>query len=39
MKLSCHDISNHVPYVTKTIQDNDVADRIGLVYAEIEIKL
>ena len=39
MKLSCCDISNHVPSVTKTRQDNDVTDLISLVYAEIENEL
>ena len=39
MKLSCHDQSNQVQSVTKTRQDNDVSNRISLVYAKIETKL
>lgn len=38
-KLTCHDRSNHVWSVTKTKQDNDVIDCIGLVYAKIETEL
>ena len=39
MKLSCYDQSNRVPSMTKIWQDNDVTNRIGLVYAEIEFEL
>ena len=39
MKLSCRDISNHVPSMMKTKQDKDVIDCMGLVYVEIEIEL
>lgn len=38
-KLSYHDQSNQVWFVTKTKQDNDMADRVGLVYIETETKL
>ena len=37
-KLSCHDWSNRVWFVMKVRQNNDMADRIGLVYVEIEIE-
>ena len=36
MKLTCCDQSDRVRYVTKTKKDNNVTDRIGLVYVEIE---
>ena len=39
MKLSCHDRSNRVRYVTKIRQDNDMIDRNGAVYAKNEIEL
>ena len=38
-KLSCRDRLDHVRPMTKTRQDNDVIDHIGLVYTEIEIEL
>ena len=34
LKQSCCDWSDQVRYVTKTKKDNDVTDRIGLVYVE-----
>ena len=39
IKLSCHDRLNQIRFVTKTIQDNNVTNHIGLVYAETEIEL
>lgn len=39
MKLSCHDQYDQVQFVKKTRHDNDVIDRIGLVYAEIETEM
>ena len=36
-ELSCR--SNRVWFVKKTKQDNDVTNRIGLVYVETEIEL
>ena len=39
MKLSCSDRSDYVRYVTKTRQDNNVNDHIGLGYAETENEL
>ena len=39
IKLSYHDQSDHVRYVTKIRSDNDMIDRMGLVYAEIKIEL
>ena len=38
MKLNCHDRFDKVQYLTKTIQDNDVIDPIGVVYGEIRIE-
>ena len=37
--LNYHDLSNWVSFLTKTKQDNDVTNRIGLVYIETEIEL
>lgn len=39
MKLSCHGRSGWVRSVMKTRLENDVIDRIGLVYVEIKIEL
>ena len=39
MKLSFHEWSEWVWSMIKTNQDNDVTNRIGLVYAETEIEL
>ena len=39
MKLSCCDQSNYMCAVTKTRQDNNVTDRIGLVYVGNDTKL
>ena len=39
MKLSCHDQSDQMSFMTKTCQDNDVTDHINLVYAKIEFEL
>ena len=38
-KLNCHDWSDKLRFVTKTIQDNDVTNHIDVVYAEIGIEL
>ena len=38
-KLNCWDLSNHVWFVMKTKLDNDVTNRISLVYAETKIEL
>lgn len=38
-KMSYRDWSDQVLSMTKTRQDKDVNDRIGLAYAKIEIKL
>ena len=38
-KLICHDQSNQVWSVTKTREDNNMIDHIGLVYVEIKTKL
>lgn len=38
-KKSFHDWLNQVWSFTKTKQDNDVTDHIGLVYVEIEVEL
>ena len=38
-KLSYRDQSNHVRYVMKTGQNNNVTNCIGLVYAETDIEL
>lgn len=37
--LSCRTRSDRMHSMTKTRQDNDVIDHIGLVYSEIEIEL
>ena len=39
MKLSCHDQSKRVSFVTKTRQDNNMTDRIGAMYTENNTKL
>ena len=39
MKLNCHDWSGKVRYLRKMTQDNDVIDRIGVVYTENETEL
>ena len=39
MKLSCSDRLDRVWFVTKTRQNNDVIDCIGVVYAETKTKL
>ena len=39
MKLICRGWSNWVQYVTKTRQDSDMTDGIGLVYIETDTKL
>ena len=39
MKLSCHDRSNQVRSMTKSWQDNDVTDHIGLLYVETKTQL
>ena len=39
MKLSYSDRSDRVQFVTKTKQNNDVTDCIGVVYVETETKL
>ena len=39
MKLSCFDQLDYVHSVTKTRQDNDMIDHIGLVYTKIDIEL
>ena len=39
MKLSYRDRSDHVQSVTRTKKDNDVTNRIGLVYAKNNIEL
>ena len=39
MKLSCHDQPDWVQSSMKTRLDNNITDRIGLVYAKIEINL
>ena len=39
MKLKCNDWLNQVLSLLKTRWDNDVNDRIGLVYAEIKTQL
>ena len=33
MKLNCYDPSNKVQSMIKTKQDNDMIDRMGVVYA------
>ena len=38
IKLSCCDRLDRVQSVTKTRQDNDVTNYIGLVYVETEIE-
>ena len=38
-KLSCRHQSDQVLFVMKTRQDNDVIDRIDMVYTKIEIRL
>ena len=37
--LNCRDRPNWVRYVIKTRYDNDIIDRISLVYAKTEIEL
>ena len=39
IKLSCHEWSERVSYVTKIRQDNDVIDRTSVVYAKSDIEL
>ena len=39
MKLSFREWSDRVQSMIKTIQDNVVTDRIGLVYAKTKIEL
>ena len=39
MILNCQDQADSVWYVTKTRQDNDMSDHIGVVYVEIKIEL
>lgn len=39
MKLSCHDRLNQVPFVTKTIQDNNMTDHTCAVYDENDTEL
>ena len=39
MKLSCHDWSDWVWSVTKTRQDNDMTNHVGLLYTKIKIEL
>ena len=38
-KLNCYDRTNEVRSMTKTRQDNDVSDRIGVLYPEIRTEL
>ena len=38
-KLSYRAWLNRVQFVTKTRQDNDITNRIGVVYAETETEL
>lgn len=38
-KLNYHDRSDRMWYGTKTIQDNDVIDCIGVIFAEYDIEL
>lgn len=35
-KTEMHDLSDHILFVTKAKQDNNVIDHMGLVYIEIE---
>ena len=37
--LNCRDQSDRVSFVMKTRQDNNMIDRIGLVYAETETQM
>ena len=39
MKLSCHDWLDQVWFVAKTRQNNNMINRIALVYAKIETEL
>lgn len=39
MKLTCRDQLDRAQFVTKTKQDNNMIDHIGLIYTETEIKL
>ena len=38
-KLICHDILDRIRLMRKTKEDNDVTNRIGAVYVEIETQL
>ena len=38
-KLNYQELSNQVRYVTKTTQDNDMTDRIGMAYTKKKTKL
>lgn len=37
MKLSCRDWLDYVNFVKKSRQDNNMTDRISLVYAELKL--
>ena len=37
--LNCWDLSNHVQFITKTRQENDMTNSIYVVYDEIKTEL
>ena len=38
-ELNCHDRSNMLLFITKSKQDNDVIDRIGVIFIEYNTKM